>query len=518
MIDVVLCGNLRSEVAFVEIVRELLAAKGRGTVGQVVFSTWNSELERFPQLAEALTQAGVDVVSFPQPAPYIDSLVIQHLQFWRGLQVLRDPDGWVLKCRTDRAWEQTHGMLRAVEQGVCTELPRPSAIHSHKLIVNAISLNEPFSHIDFVVLCHKTDARRILNFDIAFDYIYSDTGRFAVDSRWFIEPVLTQAPEYKRLLEQVNVQRLALAIKIAAGRGELASAPEDVMLYLGSYWSVAYDLYALPDRSVQGPSPKLEPLLSGTVDRPFTVDWGERVLVTNQPCFAALANGVLEDSDLARRLTRHRTSVKDYGRVLAGVDLDALVDFTVAYTGELDRRRVVSVRHADPSGSAPVNKVFEALIRTPLPEQLLTDAYGSVAAGLDRAHHGSGDLDLTGYARKLDAEARASGDRERAQVAFLIYQFGAYNRDPEASAGACALAFDGWVSPEQRREAFTAIYSAWHFHQDSPAAIFWYGIHHMTPWSSGHVNREHGLEFVRKAADLGYEPARQFLLDPTLPD
>ena len=114
-------------------------------------------------------------------------------------------------------------------------------------------------------------------------------------------------------------------------------------------------------------------------------------------------------------------------------------------------------------------------------------------------------------AQALEAAARAENDRNKAQLAFMLYLSAAWARLPAGVDGACGLVLDGLVGATQRREAFETVYPLWVADQSSPLALFWYGIEHLYGWTNGATHEEHGMKLIRQAADADFPRALDFL-------
>lgn len=522
VIDVVLSGNLRSEVAFFQVMRECLTARSEGLVGKIVFSTWGYEVGRYPRLFDMLARLGVDVVTSEMPERLNDSLSIQTLQFWRGLQSLDGTAGWVLRTRTDRALIHTVQFLDGLRSGKLRpdQLAPPSDLLRSKVIVPAVSVNEPFVNVDIVFLLEVKDARRLINFDMSYDLIYNDTGTFPVDCRWFCNPVLSQHAGFKELLERVNMPRVASAMQSAAQNGTLMDAPEALFRYLGAYWPIAHDLFALVDQADHGPSPLLEDVLASRVVRPFALILGESVATTSQQWLTSLATDETSASEVVRRAAAWRVSPERYGSALEQVDPEALNAFAAAQLGPApaSERGVKRFKGASIGGAESLEQMFASLVREPFEQTSASEAFRLVEAAAEAERRNGGThVALYEAGCVLEAEARSTGDQTKAQIAFMLHLSAAWARLRDAADRACGLAFDGLVGPEQRKEAFAPAHLIWSLNQDFAPAVFWYGIVHMTPWASEHVNYEHGMSMVQRAADLGSERAQKFLTDPVLP-
>lgn len=385
----------------------------------------------------------------------------------------------------------------------------------------AVSVNEPFVNVDIVFLLERKDARKLISFDMSYDMIYNDTGTFPVDCRWFTNPVLAQHPGFKELLERVNMPRVASAMQEAAKSGTLMDAPEALFRYMGAYWPIAHDLFAPVDQADHGPTPLLEDVLASRVVRPFALVLGESVATTSQQWLTSLATGENSGSAFVRRAAAWRVSPERYGAALEQVDPDALNAFAAAHLGPapIAERGVRRFKGASArTGHDGLEEMFAALLREPFDQRSSSEAFQQVESASEaERHNGGSHVALYEAGCVLEEEARSNNDRTKAQFAFMLHLSASWARVREATDRACGLAYDGLVGPERRKEAFGPVHMIWYLNQGWAPAVFWYGVQHLTPWASDHVNAEEGMSLIRKAAELGSERARAFLANPVLP-
>lgn len=512
MIDAILCGNLRSEISFYEILRELVRAKQDGVVGQIVFSTWQSEHERFPDLFREVNACGVDVVLIKPPTPYGGSLPIQHMQMWRGMQALDNQDGWLLRTRTDKAFQATIQQLRGLREGSLDldAMPRPSDILERRLVVDGVSLTEPFAHNDLTLLSWKADLKRLLNVDAAYDYLFADNGYFPQEVRWFAAPVMARHPQFKHLFETISIYRLTAALRAAAARGALDEAPDAVARYLGAYWSIAQDLYTLIDLQDHGEPPPFQELVAGRGLRPFAVNWGDRLLATSEPYWRGFIGG---SDPFLRRAAGAMVAPRDAGAAIGDLDLESLQHFIQAELGPAPEAAVPVTRLRRTSeGGADLKRVFATLAPDVARDAAtLDDCWTRVEAAVERdrsefANHYA----LLAVGRELDAEARDQGDAAKANTAFILLLGAAWARIPDAVDLLCGIAADGLVDARYLKAAFEPVYASFVHHPNDPRMAFWYGLDHIGGYSGG-VHNEFGLKQIRLAADQGVPRAQAFL-------
>jgi hypothetical protein len=513
MIDVVICGNIRSEVALYEVLREVDEARRNNLLGQIVFSTWNSEGLRFPKLFGALQQAGVDVVAMDPPTPYTGSMPIQHLQFWRGLQVLDSKPGWVFRTRTDKAFLQTAEFFNAIYAGkvALDAEPHPTQILERKITFNGIALNEPFPHNDITFAAWKSDCRRILNFDAAFDYIFDDYGYFPVEARWVLAPIMARYPALKALFENASISRMSIALRRAAEQSELANAPDSIFGFLVAYWRLCAELFSLVDRTEYGALPHLEDLIAGRAQRPWAIHWGDRTLITSQQALRAIAAGRIERDPLWKKLKPHYATRLDFGAAVASLDPADVRAFADKYLPPAPPEKRVQRHVAAPGAKAGMSAAFEALLRGPAQTAEVAAARARIDAAIDleRGRGGSHEQ-LLALGLELAGESRATKDFSKAQFAHLCLLCAGWGRLADAVDADCALAYDGWVTKQQRREAFEPVYTIFVQQTHTPIGRFWYGIDHIYGIFGG-VAKEFGMGLVKEAADMGFEPAKRYL-------
>ena len=510
-LDVVICGNIRSEIALYEIVREVLHARNEGLVGRVVFSTWEAEGRRFPDLFGALRGAGVTVVGLEPVAPGTNSIAIQQLQFWRGLQTLEQPADWVFRTRTEKAFPHTVDLFRRLRDGSSLLIrggPQ-GGVFDQPPRMFGVSLTEPFAHDDLAFVASPEDWLRLLNFENAFDHVFNDTGYFPQEARWFTTPLMARHPTLKQLFRRVNIHRLSSAMRGAAERRELASAPEAVLRYLAWTWAVTSRNFRLIDDADYGPAPRVEEFIAGRAQRPFAVHWGDRLIATSRRWLEQLTRGDPGADHLLKRIAAVRPG-EDHERALRAIDFDALVAFAEAETGPAAQQPRFHVHPATDSVPNDRRQVFEALLRRTALPHLLERGYAAIDEAVERerwtgqVHHEVYEAGL-----RLEKEARTTGDRATAAFAFMCFLCVAWGRSQPAMDRVCGLALDGLVDAVRREEAFETIYYFWTQDEQDPVVRFWYGVLHL--YRPEQHCRTFGHALVRDAAAMGHERAQTLL-------
>jgi len=513
LIDAVVCGNIRSELAFYEVVRELLHAKADGLVARIVFSTWRSEADRFPELFKTLTSVGVDIVTCDPPGPYGGSLVTQHIQLWRGLQALDDDERWVFKTRTEKAFLHTVELFRDLRMGAFSleQLGRPRAVLDRQVALFGASLTEPFAHNDIAFLALKSDCRRLLNFDAAFDYVFNDAGYFPQEARWFLAPVMSRYPQLKRLFEVVNPHRLATAIRRAGRRGGLMEAPDALFQYLAADWALTAELFRLVDVRDHDFAPPLAYFLANRVERPLAVNWGDRLLTTSQWWLEQLTTGDQDGDPLASRVAAERAD--DYGGALDRLDRASLNAFADRELGPAPAAAPRYEIHPEREEALDLKGLFKSLLRRPVGAVTRDIAFQRLEEAIEQERRDFALNESTVLlGLEFEAQAREFGDEEKAFLAFLIFLAAAWARMPVGVDHACGLVFDGLVDPLHRPEAFETVHTLYDSRPDWAPGRFWYGLAHIHGYT-GAVDQAFGVQLVSRAAEMGDERARRFIQD-----
>ena len=179
-----ICGQVREPKIFVLVVNELLKARQLGVVDRVFVSTWQEEVDKFPELFSSCRSAGIEFCTAPEPQTFRHGFQVhQRLHIERVLFELPD-QAIVLKTRTDCVLEGSH--LGPVFEGIGANWPAPpnstiladapDAGFRGRVWVPSLEVYTPFFISDYVYCGYACDLRRMQ---------YRDYSHNPVEIRFF---------------------------------------------------------------------------------------------------------------------------------------------------------------------------------------------------------------------------------------------------------------------------------------------------------------------------------------------
>lgn len=173
-------------------ISNLANLQAQGLIDQVVISTWEGELERYPDVLDPIRKGRFTVVEAAEPKLKTPGYVLHQARtFQNGLSACAD-DAMVMKLRFDvmpigpeysailsgQAWEQK---ARRQEP---THFRRPVWIHNGAPFY-------PFNHNDIVIYGHKLDLEKIANIDLKNEI---DFATLAPEQFFHLAPFLARNP------------------------------------------------------------------------------------------------------------------------------------------------------------------------------------------------------------------------------------------------------------------------------------------------------------------------------------
>jgi len=215
------CGTVRDEVEFRIIIDELLKWRNRNLIQGIVFSTWQGELGRYPELHALLQQNQVDIIESTPNDERVRDIQSNSVNYWRQatqLQAALDvipTDAVVLKTRTDRALPSTRRLVTYLDEHA--DLPRVSDAcanygfttlpqeFKHKIVVLKGRTGRIMQFTDYAFLGYSADLRKIINFDVSELYLSRD---LVANTQFFAYPFLRDYPIIKDYFHLINFRPL----------------------------------------------------------------------------------------------------------------------------------------------------------------------------------------------------------------------------------------------------------------------------------------------------------------------
>jgi len=514
LLDVVICGSIRSELSTFAIVDEIYRAREAGLVRQVVFSTWQHELEAFPRLRESLNRAGFTVVGNQPPPPDMPTIIIQHMQLWRGLLEINDNDSLVLRTRTDKSFFHTISAIQNtphIENKIQLSNGKTKFGFSAPIFVPGVSVNELFAHNDLLIIAKRNDFLRILNFDDAYNIIFTDAGRFPQEARWFMSPFLTQIPTLKNFVRNVNIKNLSIAISRLAESGSINNMPDSILKILVCYWECLSSIFSCIDYSpLPGPLPLIG-LLGRQKSRPYADHWGERLLITSNDALDSLYGNQIDDDEISRKISDIKSEKISLNELLDKVDCDEINEFISSFVSPQRSAKIPTSSYPLPEGVGDSRfDVLADFVGEGAIEPLMRGFYEKIGPAIEKMKKNGGFDSIRDLGVEIGESAIKSGSSESARMAHLCLAFCISHRDILSVDAICELAFNKFPNEAHQKWLAVQLYVMNEVASHNRDVQFWYGLERYRGVGSPE-NKPHGISLIRRAADNGLEKAIIFM-------
>lgn len=218
-VDVIFTGLVRTPEKFKKSILDLVKMREEGLVNQIIFSTWDYELERYPVIFEYLKRNSVIILANKEPEDRGEGNIwCQMKSLEIGLSKV-DSDRFVLKNRTDiyinpeflrKLFKEKETLLK-----ITTPLPKGN-IFKNKVWIHYYELKTPFHMGEEAFFGHKHDISLLVNYDKSYDEKYK-VGNAVSHIRRFIHPFLKDYPVLHSYLKTYSKDSLlkTLALKFS---------------------------------------------------------------------------------------------------------------------------------------------------------------------------------------------------------------------------------------------------------------------------------------------------------------
>jgi hypothetical protein len=237
-------GAIRDIVDFTLTLSDLINLRLDGVVGDIVVSTWTDEVDRFKGLRHRLSRNGI-VLLETAPVPRN----IQPPALWSAWQQTKalsyglsacDPDGFVLKTRTDKARAVFRRFMPHLQAG-CPPVRQLGNIplqFDSRIMVTHVRTATPLHIHDMVVFGHHRDLSRLACFDGRID-ANCYPGSMGPEGRWPVSPFY-EIPVLQTFFKHIHGIHFALALFQWAQSQDADALPEFVLRVLAAYYGILY--------------------------------------------------------------------------------------------------------------------------------------------------------------------------------------------------------------------------------------------------------------------------------------
>ncbi len=357
LVNVAVCGTVRSSLEAHLVFNEIMAGKEAGIIGRALFVDWEEDLEqKHPKLKPYLLEHGIDVLPIP-PRPGMTSNDVQMSQLHAALSLF-DDDDLVLRTRVDKAFPLLRTFLTnahaLVERCLCAP---DSLLFDHTILTAAVCVSRPFCHADLQLLGQARDFRRIINMDHYFD-VFCDQAH---EAQWFALPFIQAYPDIRTLFETVSLRDFVKALRFWAKTD--FPMPDALVRTLAHYYDLCRRHFSLMSDAPLPEGLTLRQAIDG--GDPTGWDWGTSTFIGSNEWMGFLRTGERCDpfcEELRHFATgdRHPSlSASDVGAIRGFVGHMLGVDEKTLWCGNAYKPG----RLAKSSGSAPAPGL-EEIVRT----------------------------------------------------------------------------------------------------------------------------------------------------------
>lgn len=206
----IICGAIRSRFEFDITVREVLSLRAEGLVSTIIVSVWNTSFKEFPDLREALRDAGILVVAVPEIREGGNGQTFrQHRLLDAALTYVPEKTD-IIKLRTDKCLHRIRFFRDRLKAGLIPvqDTQDPFTVFQKKIAVMSASTTLPFVNSDVVFIAQKEDIRSLIHMDRYFDWV-AFPGSINAEMRWFMKPFHDQIEIFRPYFELFNCRLIS---------------------------------------------------------------------------------------------------------------------------------------------------------------------------------------------------------------------------------------------------------------------------------------------------------------------
>lgn len=213
----VICGNIRDIIDFKLTLTRLVELREEKKIERIIFSTWENELARYPELAETMRQGGIDVVETIPLQERYSGIASNSVNYWRQARQIQsaldviEGDCFVIKTRTDRCLNflnQIDWSNLNIEK--TKTIGALSPVFEYKMSVFSPKMVRLFNLNDFIFVAYKRDIYKLINFDISELLLDRD---IVANTQWFIYPFFKEYPILRDYFRLIHYRPLVPALR-----------------------------------------------------------------------------------------------------------------------------------------------------------------------------------------------------------------------------------------------------------------------------------------------------------------
>jgi hypothetical protein len=218
-VDILFLGLVREKEMFKKSIMDFKEMQKQGLVNKILFSTWDYEPKKHPEIFKFLKDNKVKVLANKEPEDRgIGNIWCQMKSLEVGLNNI-DKDRFVLKTRSDvyiqpqflkKLFTKKESLLK-----INNKLPKGN-VFKYKIWTHYFVLNVPFHMGEECFFGYRDDLKQLINYDKAYDEEYKVGGAIS-HIRRMVHPFVKDYPILKRFLSKYSKDGLlkSTAIKFS---------------------------------------------------------------------------------------------------------------------------------------------------------------------------------------------------------------------------------------------------------------------------------------------------------------
>ncbi len=218
-VDVIFTGLVRMPEKFQQSIKDLVQLRKEGLVDQIIFSTWDYEIPKNPEIFSFLEKNKVLVLGNQEPKDRgFGNIWCQMKSLEEALKKV-SPEKFILKNRTD-VYLNLDFLRKLIGEKdillkITNNLPKGN-IFKNKMWIHYYELKTPFHMGEECLLGHHHDMSLMVNYDDSYDKNYK-IGDALSHIRRFINPFIKDYPVLHEYLKTYSKDSLlkTLAIKFS---------------------------------------------------------------------------------------------------------------------------------------------------------------------------------------------------------------------------------------------------------------------------------------------------------------
>jgi hypothetical protein len=207
-VDILFCGLIRKEDLLRKSIKDMVSLRKKGLINNIIFSTWDYEVENNPEVSSFLRENGVIIIGSKEPSDWGKGNMRCQMKSL-GIGLKRTEKGrFVLKTRPDVyiPLDFLEKVLPSKEKlKITKDLPKGN-IFKYKIWIPWFEITQPFFIGDEFFFGYREDLKFLADYSTIYDkdlYLGPEIHHI----RRFIKPFLKQYPIFYSSLKKPSIEK-----------------------------------------------------------------------------------------------------------------------------------------------------------------------------------------------------------------------------------------------------------------------------------------------------------------------